>query len=262
MGTSSGAVLTEIAPGVLVTTVECFVTTTTVVVGAAGACLVIDPAATVADLCRLAAALTARGLRPTVGFSTHPHWDHLLWHALLGSDVPRYATAAAVAAAERERDALVAEVESAAPGHDLALFARLTAVATDAIEWDGPTATVIAHDAHAPGHAAVFLPDSGVLVAGDLVSDLEIPLLDLNAADPLGDYRTALSRLAAIASDVRRVVPGHGRVGDGVEFRRRLAADRAYLELLARGEAFDDPRLTQDWLRAAHEAHSRIIRRA
>jgi hypothetical protein len=25
------------------------------------------------------------------GFSTHPHWDHLLWHPRLG-DVPRYAT--------------------------------------------------------------------------------------------------------------------------------------------------------------------------
>src|SRR6266508_4241187 len=26
------------------------------------------------------------------GFSTHPHWDHLLWHARLGA-APRYGTA-------------------------------------------------------------------------------------------------------------------------------------------------------------------------
>jgi hypothetical protein len=26
------------------------------------------------------------------GFSTHPHWDHLLWHIQLGA-VPRYGTA-------------------------------------------------------------------------------------------------------------------------------------------------------------------------
>jgi hydroxyacylglutathione hydrolase len=71
-----------------VTTAERFVTTTTVVTGAGGSCLVIDPAVTVADLTALAAALAARGLRPVAGWSTHPHWDHILWHALLGADVP------------------------------------------------------------------------------------------------------------------------------------------------------------------------------
>ena len=39
------------------------------------------------------------------------------------------------------------------------------------------------HDGHAPGHGAVFLPESGVLIAGDMCSDVEIPLLDTDAAD-------------------------------------------------------------------------------
>ena len=72
--------LTEIAPGVLVATSSYALTTSTVVVGSAGGCLVIDPAVTVADLAALAAELLGDlGLRPAVGWSTHPHWDHVLW---------------------------------------------------------------------------------------------------------------------------------------------------------------------------------------
>jgi hydroxyacylglutathione hydrolase len=69
----------EIAPGVFVATAEMYTTTTTVVAGADGGCLLVDPAVTVADLAALADWLSARGLRPVAGWSTHPHWDHLLW---------------------------------------------------------------------------------------------------------------------------------------------------------------------------------------
>ena len=37
---------------------------------------------------------------------------------------------------------------------------------------------MIEHEAHAIGHAAVLLADRGVLVAGDMLSDVLIPLLD------------------------------------------------------------------------------------
>jgi hydroxyacylglutathione hydrolase len=244
--------LTEIASDVLVATAEPYVTTTTVVVGPGGSCLVIDPAVTVAEVAALAASLSARGLRPVVGWSTHPHWDHVLWHALLGAGVPRFAAPAAVAAAARERDGILRATEETAPGHDPAFIGQLTPLAAASIPWDGPAAEIIVHDAHAPGHGAVFLPGSGVLVAGDMCSDIEMPLLDMDAADPLGDYRTGLTRLAAV-SGVRQVVPGHGHAGDAAEFRRRLAADVAYLDRLERGEDFDDSRITRDWLRATHQ---------
>ena len=88
----------EVAPGVFVATAEIYTTTTTIVAGAGGGCLLIDPAVTAADLAALAGWLSARGLRPVAGWSTHPHWDHLLWSRALG-DAPRYATPRAVAAA-------------------------------------------------------------------------------------------------------------------------------------------------------------------
>src|SRR4051812_50020624 len=40
----------------------------------------------------LADDLSAAGQAVVAGFSTHPHWDHLLWHPRLGA-APRYATA-------------------------------------------------------------------------------------------------------------------------------------------------------------------------
>jgi hydroxyacylglutathione hydrolase len=246
--------LTEVAPGVLVATSAYAMTTSTVIVGSAGGCLLIDPAVTVADLAALADELTARGLRPAAGWSTHPHWDHVLWSAGLGN-APRYAAPAAVTAAETDRNGILDEVTKSAPGHDLDLVGRLQARDGSAISWDGPEARLIVHDGHAPGHGAVFLPDSGVLIAGDMCSDLEIPLLDTTAADPLGDYRTGLERLGSVPG-VRQVIPGHGHVGDAGELRRRLGLDTAYLDAVSAGRPYDDPRLTADspkWMREMHE---------
>ena len=250
----------EVAPGVYVVTAEKYTTTTTIVAGDDGGCLLVDPAVSVADLAALARWLPARGLRPVAGWSTHPHWDHLLWSRALG-DVPRYATPRAVAVAAREEASLISDVAEGAPGHDLSRFARVQPLISHEIDWAGPRAVIYTHDAHAPGHGAVSLPDSGVLIAGDMCSDLEIPLLDLESADPFLDYREGL-RLLADVPGVRVVVPGHGHVGDGAELRRRIAADLAYLDALqARGDA-DDPRLAADWLRTEHarqraRAHAR-----
>ena len=250
--------LAEVAAGVLVATSDLYLTTTTVVVGPDGGCLVIDPAVTVPDLAALAAELAERRLRPRAAWATHPHWDHVLWSRDLG-EAPRYAAPRAVAAARDDRAALLRALTEEAPGHDLELVGRLTALAAGAgaIPWNGPAAQVIIHDGHAPGHGAVFLPGTGTLVAGDMCSDIEIPLLDTQAAGPVGDYRTGLERLAAVPG-VRQVIPGHGHIGDVTEFRRRLAADTGYLDALERRQPFEDPRLTENWLRAEHDAQVRL----
>jgi hydroxyacylglutathione hydrolase len=250
--------LREIAPGVLVATGQQYTTTSTVVAGGAGGCLVVDPAVSVAEVAGLAADLAAAGLTPVAGFSTHPHWDHVLWSQDLGPAVPRYASQQAVRVAGRERAGLISGVQESAPGHDLELFGRLTPLAGDTIPWDGPAARVIVHDGHAPGHGAVFLPDTGVLLAGDMLSDIEIPILDFDEPGQLGSYRAALDRLGAVEG-VRWLVPGHGHVTDAAGFRQRLAADRRYLDQLTAGRPFDDPRLTADWLREVHGAHLKAV---
>ena len=70
----------------------------------------------------------------------------------------------------------------------------------------------IQHQAHAPGHAALLIEERGVLVAGDMLSDVLIPMLDLNAADPIEDYFAALHLLEDLADDVDVVIPGHGQL--------------------------------------------------
>jgi len=241
----------EAAPGVFVFTSALYATTTTVITGPGGGCLVVDPAIHPADLSKLAAWLTARGLRPAAGWSTHPHWDHVLWSAGLGADVPRYSTPVAADGAARRRDTMFAQAEAEAPGHDPSLFGRLTAWTPDTLAWDGPGARVIAHDAHERGHGALFFPETGVLIAGDMLSDVEIPLVDTESEDPFGTYREGLGTLAGLAG-VRVVVPGHGHPGDGAEFRARAGADLAYLDAVEAGAPVTDERLADTWVRQEH----------
>jgi glyoxylase-like metal-dependent hydrolase (beta-lactamase superfamily II) len=161
---------------------------------------------------------------------------------------------------------MIAEMQAEAPGHDLELFGQLAVVpAGGQIPWDGPAAVVIGHDAHSPGHGAVFLPEAGVLVAGDMLSDVEIPLLDAAADDPFGQYRAGLARLAAVPG-VRLVVPGHGHVGETAEFRTRVAADFRYLDAVEAAPLQEaDPRLCgpgASWLQAEHASQLEIARRS
>ncbi|WP_448061043.1 MBL fold metallo-hydrolase [Cellulomonas hominis] len=247
--------LTEVAPGVWTATARTWSTVTTVVVAPDGGALVVDPGLAVAELADLAAEITARGWRVVAGFSTHPHWDHVLW-TRAWADVPRWATPAAVRFLDTARPDVLRAADETARGHDHDLVGRLTALSpgTTHLPWSGPRAEVVTHPAHAVGHAALVLPDTGVLLAGDMLSDLEIPLLDLAAADPVGDYRSGLDTLerAAAQAGVRAVVPGHGHVGDHRELARRLAADRRYLDALAAGVEPDDDRLGTEWLAAEH----------
>ncbi len=248
--------LGEVAPGVWVAVASTWSTSSTVVVADDGRCLVVDPGITLDEVQALAAEIRARGWRPVVGFSTHPHWDHVLWCDELG-DVPRWATAAAVRTAHVHRADILAEASADAPGHDPRLVGRLTPLLADAaaIPWDGPRAVVVPHRAHCLGSAALVLPDRGVLLAGDLCSDHEVPLLDLDAADPVGDHHTALGRIeqAAQRYGVRVLVPGHGTVCDVAGLTRRIAADRAYLAALMTSGEVADERLADPWVAGEHD---------
>ncbi len=249
--------LNEINARVFVATADLYVTNSTVLSDGHGGCLVIDPAVTAGEVADLAADLRELSLRPRAGFATHPHWDHVLWSSELG-DVPRYASALAAATAERERAGLIDAVQGSAPGHAIELFGRLTPLERpNAIGWDGLNAFVVTHHGHAPGHSALFLPESATLIAGDMCSDIEIPLLDFGRPDPVGDYQAGLDRLAELPA--RQVVPGHGTVGDAAEFRRRIELDRAYLASLTRGQDLRDPRPLADWLVAEHERQARWV---
>lgn len=262
------AALSEVARGVWVAHAALYRTTSTVVADDDAAALVIDPGITHHELAGLAAALSARGLRVVAGFSTHAHWDHLLWHPGFG-DVPRWARPGTVVVAGAQRTALLAEALEAGADPDREVFGRLTPLpeCSDGASLPGIRggAVVVGHEGHAPGHAALYLPGPRVLVAGDMLSDVEVPLLDTAAPEPLAAYATGLERLASfVAGDlVDVVVPGHGSVADRTEARGRLALDRTYLADLRAGRASADPRLVAGprWLLTEHRAQVRALGR-
>jgi site-specific recombinase XerD len=68
-----------------------------------GGLILVDPGIDGSDLNQFADDLDRLGIPVVAGFSTHPHWDHLLWHSRFG-DVPRHATTAAARAASEARE--------------------------------------------------------------------------------------------------------------------------------------------------------------
>ena len=268
--------LTQVADGVLVHRSALLENNTVVVDGPTGV-LLIDPGITGDELACLATDLRESGRRVVAGFATHPDWDHVLWHADLG-DAPRYGTARCAAflqdlLSQADWEARVAEglPPEIAEDTPLDLFGRVTGLpaGTEEIPWDGPRVRIVAHPAHAPRHAALVIDGRGVLVAGDMLSDVLIPVLDdpRGTDDPVADYLLGLRLLEGVADDVEVVVPGHGSVGGRGQVRARIEQDRAYLHALRDGRAPDDPRIGPsakpgwEWVGHVHQAQSGSLAR-
>jgi glyoxylase-like metal-dependent hydrolase (beta-lactamase superfamily II) len=209
------------------------------------------------------------------GFSTHPDWDHVLWHADLG-DAPRYGTARCASFMRdlrsdpdweaRAAEGLPPEFADETP---LDLFGLITGLPDGAQElpWDGPRVRIIEHPAHAPGHAALLVEEQGVLVAGDMLSDVFVPMLDdwTDTNDPIEEYLEGLDRLEDVIDDVEVVVPGHGSVGRADEVRARIDLDRAYVLALRDVEDASDPRVGAsaepgwEWVSDIHEGQAQQV---
>ncbi|WP_137845551.1 MBL fold metallo-hydrolase [Microbacterium sp. 2FI] len=266
--------LTQIAEGVLVHQSELLRNNTVVVQGAAGV-LVVDAGITGAEMACLANDLRERGLSVVAGFSTHPDWDHVLWHPDLG-DAPRYGTAPCAAQMRELRstadwqrrvtEGLPPEITDDVPLEPFGLITALPAGATQ-IPWDGPLARIVEHPAHSPGHAALLIEESRVLVAGDMLSDVFVPMLDdfTDTNDPIEEYLVGLRVLETVMGDVDVVIPGHGSVAIAGQGLARIALDRAYLRALRDGREPGDPRIGSsaepgwEWVSDIHAGQAQSV---
>jgi len=94
---------------------------------------------------------------------------------------------------------------------------------------------------HTADGMAVWVPWARVLVCGDHVSPVEIPML--SAGGSVSEYRATLRRLAPLAEQSDHVVPGHGAVLDPQRALAILREDDAYLAALERDPGTADKAL-------------------
>lgn len=157
---------------------------------------------------------------------THSHWDHVLGPAAFPG-VPVVAhrdfpcrveeSLAELGRWEEEHD-IRRDPPFVMPTPDIRFDSALTLDA-------GGTELQLRHaPGHWPGQLVICHEEFGLLWAGDLLSDIEIPFV----SHSLAAYEATLARLAEL--DVRVLVPGHGNpTDDPREIARRFVADRAYL---------------------------------
>ena len=164
--------LSEVADGVWVRE-SAWVWSNAVVVRADDGLVLVDPGIDGDELRRAARTTWMRSCLPVVaGFATHLHWDHLLWHPRFG-DVPRYATGRLRAGGRWGARAGAADGGGERVGdRPRAGRARAPRCPRTAARC---RARSVEHEAEATGHAAVLLADRGVLLAGDMLSDVLSP---------------------------------------------------------------------------------------
>jgi glyoxylase-like metal-dependent hydrolase (beta-lactamase superfamily II) len=201
-----------------------------------GHALLVDPGVLPSELDEIASRVAAGAPRfesVAVAF-THPHWDHVLglpWfpgattfaHAGFGDELEREAPAVA---ADAER--VLAGLGERLPHPFRAFRPGLTSRGTAALELGPFRAVSLDTPGHCGTHLSLWFPAEGILAAGDLLSDIEIPWLDA----PPWVYRGSLKALHWLfeQEDVRVLVPGHGPVALGrANGYRRLLRDMNYL---------------------------------
>jgi glyoxylase-like metal-dependent hydrolase (beta-lactamase superfamily II) len=85
-------------------------------------------------------------------------------------------------------------------------------------------------DGHTADGMAIWAPWARVLICGDYLSPVEIPMLSEGGSRD--GYLATLRRLEPLAEQAAAVVPGHGEVLDSPRALAILREDRAYLEAL------------------------------
>ncbi|PZS31176.1 MAG: hypothetical protein DLM58_12215 [Pseudonocardiales bacterium] len=245
---------TELPDGVLTSLSSVYATRSVALPVDDGSCVLVDPAVTPDEVRRLLAGLRARALRVVAVLHTHAHWDHLLWPHQSAPQAPRWASEQCIEEAMRNEAALHAQAaRDIGTDGASALLGSIDCIQPlpgDGTVPDLPDLAVITHDAHCPGHIAVLHQPSATLCAGDMLSDIELPLAYAEGASEwdVDGYLAGLDAMDPFIRRARVVVPGHGHPGPDVF--ARADADRCYLAAVRQGDESSDRRLVDPANRA------------
>jgi glyoxylase-like metal-dependent hydrolase (beta-lactamase superfamily II) len=195
------------------------------------------------ELEALPSVLAGAGFEPDALIATHADFDHLLGRlaypglalGLGEASVERLHREPGAAQRElRDHDAKF-YVERRSP---LALGQVQALPVPGSVELGDLEIELHPAEGHTADGMALFARWCGVLVAGDYLSGVEIPMVV-----SLPDYRATLARLAPLVEAAETVVPGHGAPHGRDAALRILDEDADYLDALERGE--DRPRLPE-----------------
>jgi glyoxylase-like metal-dependent hydrolase (beta-lactamase superfamily II) len=166
-------------------------------------------------------------LAPSALVATHAHFDHLLATSVF-PELPLRVGASTLPLLGEEpvRELAASDAELYIERPRGLSFARAELLDDDRLE-------VVAADGHAADGIALFDPASGLLLAGDHLIEVEIPLVS-EAGSPEA-YLATLDRLAPLVERAELVVPGHGPPLSRERARELLDLDRRYVSDLAAG---------------------------
>jgi len=171
--------------------------------------------------------------------ATHADWDHLLGR-LAFPEAP-------LGVAESTADALAADPGAAQRGlrafddeHYVARGAPLALATPQRLPVPGRLGLGTGGDelelhplaGHTADGMAIAVPWARVVIAGDHLSPVEVPMVG-EGAGALDAYLATLERLEPLVEAADAVVPGHGEVLDAERALAILREDRDYLRALA-----------------------------
>ena len=169
---------------------------------------------------------------PVVGLlATHADWDHVLSrYAFPEASLGMAETSAArlinePGKAQRELRDFDEELYVARPA-PLSLRHAQRLPVPGQVELGSAALEVVPADGHTPDGMAIWIPWARVLMCGDYLSPVEIPMVEYS----VDAYLATLARLEPLVEQAEHVVPGHGGPVDGARAAAILREDRAYLE--------------------------------
>jgi glyoxylase-like metal-dependent hydrolase (beta-lactamase superfamily II) len=181
------------------------------------------------------------GLLEQAGFfvdgllATHGDWDHLLGRIAFPI-VELRAGASTVARLAAEPGDAAAKLRTFDEEWYLAGRPPLDLGEVRPLPPAGGTFELIEASGHTADGTALWLPWARVLVCGDYLSPVEIPML--SGGGSLEAYMETLDRLLPLLDQADTVIPGHGSPLSRMQALEIREADLAYLERLgSRGDA-------------------------
>jgi glyoxylase-like metal-dependent hydrolase (beta-lactamase superfamily II) len=217
---------------VVVATSRIFQTTCTLVRSAGEAFCIDSPV--LPDELEILPAVAAQAGFTVVGLlATHADWDHLLGRyafpeAPLGcAETTAARLVSEPGAAQRKLRAFDEELYVERP-RPLSLPSAQQLPVPGNLEVGDRELVLQPADGHTVDGMAVWVPWARVLVCGDYLSPVEIPMLHGSAQA----YLATLARLEPLVEEAEHVVPGHGGPIDATRAAAILREDRAYLEAL------------------------------